>query len=159
MPELLVVVSAGHSKTTLVGIMRVGWVVSRTVMVWRQLALLPQSSVAVQRRRMVMVPPQLLLMESVKVTSTDPQVSWAVATPVALVPVSAGHSSVRSSGQKIVGGVVSFTVTAIEQALTQPLLVTRRERVKLSAQFVPAATVTVWALVAPEIEPSPEMDQ
>jgi hypothetical protein len=42
----------------------VGLVVSRTVIVWTQLALLPQASVAVQVRAIISVPPQLLVTES-----------------------------------------------------------------------------------------------
>ena len=50
-PFLLVLISAGHSSTTLAGQMMAGGVVSRTVMVCTALVLLPQSSVAVQVRR------------------------------------------------------------------------------------------------------------
>src|SRR5229473_1209566 len=74
---------------------RVGGVVSRTVMVWMQLAELPQASVAVQVRAMTLVPVQPLVVASLKVTVTWLQVSVAVATPVLLVVVSAGHSRTR----------------------------------------------------------------
>src|SRR6267142_1044336 len=57
-PGALVLVSAGHSSTRSGGQLKVGLVESRTVMVWMQLALLPQASVAVQVRAMVSVPPQ-----------------------------------------------------------------------------------------------------
>src|SRR6266581_4026694 len=87
-----------------------GGVVSRTVMVWMQRELLPQASVAIQVRAMTLVAPQLLVTESLKLTLTAPQPSWAVATPVALVSVSAGHSSTRFGGQVMTGGVVSRTV-------------------------------------------------
>src|SRR5438067_1956478 len=100
---------AGHSKTTLVGQIMEGGVVSRTVMVWTQLLLLPQVSVAVQVRQRVRVPPQLLLTESLKLIVTEPQPSVAVAAPVALVLVLAGHSRTRLVGQMIEGGVVSLT--------------------------------------------------
>ena len=60
----LVPVLAGHSSTTLVGIVSVGGVVSRTVMVWTALVLLPHWSVTVQVRQIVSVPPQLLLTTS-----------------------------------------------------------------------------------------------
>jgi hypothetical protein len=39
------------------------------------------------------------------------QVSWAVATPVALVLVSAGHSRIRFGGQVMTGLVVSRIVS------------------------------------------------
>ena len=42
----------------------VGGVVSLSVMVWIQLALLPQASVAVHVREMIFEPPQVLLTES-----------------------------------------------------------------------------------------------
>ena len=87
------------------------------------------------------------------------QPSCAVATPVTLVVVTAGHSRVRSDGQVIVGGLVSFTCASVVQALEQPLLTTFRPRVKLVPQAVPAMTVTVRALVAPERAPLPVIDQ
>ena len=57
-PKAFVVVSAGHCNVTLVGQVMIGGVVSRTVMVCVQLALLLQTSVAVQRRAMMEVWPQ-----------------------------------------------------------------------------------------------------
>ncbi len=60
-PVTSVVGEAGHSRTTLLGQVMVGGVVSRTVMVWTQWALLPQASVAVQVRAMILAPPQVLL--------------------------------------------------------------------------------------------------
>src|SRR5215469_4579842 len=110
MPVALVLVLAGHSRTRSGGQVRVGLVVSRTVIVWTQLELLPQASVAVQVRAMTLVAPQLLLTESLYVMATWLQVSVAVATPVALVPVSAGHSNVRLGGQVMTGLVMSRTV-------------------------------------------------
>src|SRR6266702_3439197 len=109
-PVALVVLSAGQSSTRSGGQVMVGLVVSRTMMVCTQLALLPQASVAVQVRKMVSVAPQLLLTESLYVISTALQVSVAVAMPLALVEVSAGHSKVRFDGQVITGRVVSRTV-------------------------------------------------
>jgi hypothetical protein len=46
------------------GLVMTGGVVSRTVMVWTQLALLPQASVAVQVREMTLALPQGLLTAS-----------------------------------------------------------------------------------------------
>src|SRR2546423_713683 len=97
-----------------------GGVVSRTVMVWMQLRLLPHSSVAVHVRATTLVAPHLLVNESLKRTMTELQPSWAVATPVALVLVSAGHSSTRFGGQVMTGGVVSRTVMVWMQLLLLP---------------------------------------
>src|SRR6266571_3972658 len=97
-----------------------GGVVSRTVIVWMQLFLLPQASVAVQVRAMTLVPPQLVVTESLKLRLTELQPSSAVATPVKLVRVSAGHSSARSGGQVMSGGVVSRTVMVCTQRLLLP---------------------------------------
>src|SRR2546430_8001354 len=88
-----------------------------------------------------------------------PQSSWAVATPVMLVVVTAGHSRILSGGQVMVGEVVSFTATSVVHALEQPLLITVRLRVKLVPQAVPAVTATVRAFVAPEMLPLPRIVQ
>src|SRR5215471_11502253 len=106
-PVALVLVSAGHSSTRSGGQVMTGLVVSRTVMVWTQLARFAQASVAVQVREMTWPPPQVLLTESLKVIITTLQESVAVARPVALGEVSAGHSKVRLGGQVITGLVVS----------------------------------------------------
>src|SRR5882724_11821556 len=74
------------------------------------LVLFPHESVALPLRRIIFVPPQLLLAASVNVTVTEPQPSWAVATPVLFVVVTAGHSSVKLAGKISVGGMVSRTV-------------------------------------------------
>src|SRR6266581_200071 len=89
---------------------------------------------------------------------TRPQSSVAVATPVALVLVLAGHCSTRSGGGEIIGGTVSLTITRVLHELEQPLLVTFRNRVKLAPQAAPALTLTVCAFVAPEMEPLPVID-
>src|SRR6516225_9103614 len=90
--------------------MRVGAVVSCTVLVWTPLVLLPQASVAVQVRATTLVPPQWLLTTSLYVMVTELQAEEAVATPVALVVVLAGHSRTRLGGRMSVGAVVSCTV-------------------------------------------------
>src|SRR5207249_2889348 len=95
-------------------------VVSRTVIVCRQLALLLQPSVAVQRRDTTLVPPQLLLVLSLYVMVTGPQPSCALATPVALVRRSAPHSSTRFGGQVRVGLMVSRTVIVWVQLMLFP---------------------------------------
>src|ERR1041384_2439993 len=119
-PVALVVVAAPHSSVRLGGGVRMGGVVSRTVMVCSAFVLLPQASVAVQIREMTLAPPQLLLTESLKLMFTKLQLSCAVATPVALVPVSAGHSRVRFGGQVIAGLVVSRTVIVWTQLVVLP---------------------------------------
>src|SRR6266571_3212352 len=119
-PVALVLVPAGHSSTRLAGQVMAGGVVSRTVMVWMQRELLPQASVAIQVRAMTLVPPQLVVTESLKLRLTEPQPSRAVATPVKLVLVSAGHSSTTFVGQVMTGGVVSSTVIVCAQLLLLP---------------------------------------
>jgi hypothetical protein len=88
---------------------------SRTLMVCAQVAALPHWSTALQVRMMVLVPPQPFVTASVNVIVTVPQASVAVATPVLLVLVSAGQSSVRLGGHVITGGVVSRTVMVCKQ--------------------------------------------
>ena len=84
-----------------------GATLSRTVIVWIALAVLPQSSVAIHVREMMFVP-LAPLAASLKVIVTDPQLSWAVALPVEFVEVSVdGHSSETSAGTVSVGLVVS----------------------------------------------------
>src|SRR5215469_16198948 len=53
-PVALVLVSAGHSSTRSGGAVITGGVVSRTVICWTQVLALPQSSVAVQVRLMIL---------------------------------------------------------------------------------------------------------
>src|SRR5258708_4902114 len=98
-PVLFVVVSAGHSRIRSGGQLMIGLVVSRTVIVWMQLAELPQASVPVQVLAMTLVPGHPFVAASLNVTVTWLHVSVAVATPVLLVEVSAGHSSIRFVGQ------------------------------------------------------------
>ena len=84
-----------------------GGVVSRTAIVWMQLVLLPQASVAVHVREIVRLLPHPAVTASVKRTVTVPQPSVAVAVPVEAGEVSAVHSTVISCGQLNVGLVVS----------------------------------------------------
>lgn len=109
-PVMFVVVTAGHSSVMSVGTIKLGGVVSLIVIVWMRLVVLPHSSVAVHVRKMTFVPAQLLLTESLKLTLGVPQESCALATPVELVPVSAGHSKMRFVGMARLGRVVSRTV-------------------------------------------------
>src|SRR5947207_2515379 len=109
-PVALVLMSAGHSSTRSDGQLRVGLMVSRTVIVWVQLALLPQPSVAVQVRRMLPLPVQLALpTASTKLMFATPlQVSVAVATPVLFVVGDTVHSRVMAAGQVMTGATVSW---------------------------------------------------
>jgi hypothetical protein len=63
-PVALVVVSAGQSSTKSWGQVITGLVVSRTVIFWTQVLKLPHSSVAVQVRKVTLVPLHPLLTES-----------------------------------------------------------------------------------------------
>src|SRR5688572_19174265 len=76
----------------------VGAVVSTRVMVWRPLMLLPHASSAVQVRAMIFVPPHgsSFTTSLKRMETTPPHPSMAVAVPVELVLVAAGHSKVRS---------------------------------------------------------------
>src|SRR6266542_221387 len=143
-PQALVLVSAGHSSTRSGGQVMVGFTVSRTVMVCAQEALLPHWSVAVQVRVSTRVAPQFVLTTSLYVMLTALHPSWAVATPVTLVRVSAGHSSTRSAGQVMVGLRVSRTVMVCTQLL---LLLHASVAVQVRAMtFVPAQLLVVPSL-------------
>src|SRR3989442_15272766 len=109
-PVALVRVSAGQLSVTTAGQVMLGGLVSCTVMVWTQLALLVHASVAVQVLFFLMIrrPPRSTLFPYT--TLFRSQVSVAVATPVALVRVSAGQLSVTPAGQVMLGGLVSWTV-------------------------------------------------
>src|SRR5215469_390240 len=106
-PVALVLVLARHCRTRFGGAVIVGGFVSCTVIVWTALALLPHKSAAIQVRAMTLLLPQLEVTASLKATVTLPQLSWAVATPVTLVRVSAGHSRTALGGAVMVGGAVS----------------------------------------------------
>ena len=119
-PVALVVVGAGHSKVKSDGATIVGGVVSRIVINWIPLVVLPQASVALHSREINFEPPQILLMLSLNVTVTLPQPSWAVAVPVLRMFVLAGHSKVRFTGSVNVGGVESRTVIVWIAFVTLP---------------------------------------
>src|SRR6266540_1567963 len=63
-PVALGVVFAGHWSVKLVGAVILGGMMSRTVMVWSALRLLPHWSVAVHVRAMTLVLPQLVVTTS-----------------------------------------------------------------------------------------------
>ena len=69
---------------------------------------------------MTLVLAQLVVTTSLKLMLTEPQPSVAVATPVALVVVLAGHSSTRLVGATMPGGVVSRTVIVCTALLLLP---------------------------------------
>src|SRR5437773_2745114 len=117
MPVALVLRSAGHSRTRSGGQVMVGLRVWSTVMVCEHVGLLPHSSAAVQVRVSTRVAPQLVLTASLYVMVTALHPSWAVATPVTLVRVSAGHSNTASGGQMMVGFKVSRTVMVCTQLM------------------------------------------
>jgi hypothetical protein len=110
-PVALVAMLVPHSTMMFVGGTSTGGAMSRTVMVWTQVELLPHGSVARQVREMTFALPQLVLVESLNVIVGVPQVSVAVATPVAFVVVTAGQSRVRFVGHVMTGAVVSMIVT------------------------------------------------
>jgi hypothetical protein len=65
--------------------------------------------------------PQAVALESENVTTTALHKSLALARPVLLVEMFAGHSSVIFAGQKVmVGGVVSRTVMVCVQLAALP---------------------------------------
>src|SRR5258706_13244917 len=102
------------------------------------------------------IPPQLLLIVSRKLTDTAPHPSWAVATPVALVRVSAGHSRVRSGGQMRLGGDHAAVGANAPEKLAQPLLTTGKSSEKVAPQAGTAMTGTAAPLVAHGLVPLPE---
>ena len=99
-----------HSTLASGGQTMLGGVVSTIVMIWVQLVVNPQLSVAVQVRVMVPVLPQAGSKLSLKVMFTPPQLSDPVAIPVASGEVDIPHSTVASGGHTMVGGVVSSIV-------------------------------------------------
>src|SRR5439155_27122146 len=109
-PVLLVVGRTVHSRVRSAGQVMSGSVVSLKLMVCRQAALLPQPSVAVQVRRMVPLPVQLMMSNaSTKLILLTPlHVSVADAVPVLAVVGKTVHSKVMSAGQVMSGCAVSW---------------------------------------------------
>ena len=103
-------VLAGHSKVRFAGNDSVGGVESRTVIVWIAFVTLPQRSRAVHVRWMTFVAAQLVTTESLNVTVAVLQPSMAVAIPVLVVLVFAGHSKVTFGGITSAGARESRTV-------------------------------------------------
>ena len=91
------------------------------MMVCVQVLVLPAASVALQVRMMVPVPLQPpRLVTSVKVNVAVPQLSVAVAVPVAAGNVLVLHWTVTLEGHVIVGAVPSSTVTVKVQVAVLP---------------------------------------
>ena len=111
-PVLLVVGGIVHSSVMSGGQVIAGPTLSLKLIVCRQVELLPQPSVAVQVRSIIGFPVQLFEPKtSLKIMFLTPlQESVAVAAPVLLVVAVTEHSKVRSAGQVITGGVVSWKV-------------------------------------------------
>src|SRR5437867_2722883 len=92
-------------------------------------------------------------------TLPPPQPPLAVAVPVLLVKVDSPHCNCRSSGQTKIGAPPSVTVTASWQVLLLQLVASVTSRLKVNEPGLVAVTAIVCVLVAPLMEPSPEMDQ
>src|SRR5690349_6482269 len=95
-PVLVVVGGTVHSKVMFVGQLITGAVVSWNRIACTQLARLPQPSVAVQVRKIVPLPVQLVVLNaSAKLMLVTPlHVSVAVARPVLIVVAATVHSRV-----------------------------------------------------------------
>src|SRR6266516_4445473 len=103
-------VSPVHSTVLSEGIVRLGLVVSTTVIFWAPLVTLLQASVAVQVRVMTPVLPQPGAKASVWLIVTAPHVSLPVASPVPAGLLSPVHSTVLSDGIVRLGLAVSTMV-------------------------------------------------
>jgi hypothetical protein len=105
-PVRSVVGGSVHSRVMSAGHVITGAVVSLNLIVCWQLTLLPQPSVAVQVRKIVPRPVQLVVPKaSAKVmAATALHASAAVATPVLFVVGGSVHSRVMSAGHVITGG-------------------------------------------------------
>src|SRR5258708_13563517 len=94
-----------------------GGTVSLKLIVCKQVELFPQPSTAVQVRRIVPLPVQLVVPNaSTKLMFVIPlQVSVALAVPVLLVVGNTVHSRVIFAGQTITGGTVSLKLIVCKQ--------------------------------------------
>ena len=105
-------VTAVHSIVTFPGHVIIGAVLSSTTIVWLQVFMFPQSSVAFHVRVMVYSCGQVgeAIVASVKLkVGIASQLSVAVALPVLAGKVLAVHSIVVLAGHVIIGGVLSST--------------------------------------------------
>jgi hypothetical protein len=105
------------------GHVRVGGVLSNTVMIWAQVAVLPQTSVAVYTRVIVywFAHTWLDITSFATVTVTvPPQLSVAVTRAVFGAGTSAAQETVIPGGHVSVGGVPSYTVIIWAQVAVLP---------------------------------------
>src|SRR5436309_1080361 len=115
--------SRAHGTFTGAGQVMIGGVVSLTVIVWVQVALLPHTSVALYVRVMVNWLKQLLALITslTQLTVTVPaQLSLAVTRLVLGAGTSRAHGTFTGAGQVMIGGVVSLTVIAWVQVALLP---------------------------------------
>jgi len=107
------VIGSRQLMVTLTGQVMTGGVISCIVIVCRQVDTLPQASVAVQVRAIVLLPGQLpTALESLKVIiGAGSQLSVAVAVPLAAGVTGSWQLMVTFAGQVMTGGVISCTVT------------------------------------------------
>jgi len=120
--KLRLLTFSSHSIVISFGAVKVGLVLSSTVIVCVSELEFPHSSVAVQVLTIVFVFPQVAVSTSLSVIVTLPQVSDPVATPVFAEDVSSVHSIVVSAGALIVGGVVSTTLIVCVPVVMLPHL-------------------------------------
>src|SRR5256885_5295317 len=109
-PVLLVVGNTAHSRVMSAGQTTTGGTLSLKLMVCKQLALFPQPSNAVQVRRIVPLPVQLVGSEECSVVrvGSSRRASFDLDEPVLLVVGKTAHSRVMSAGQRTTGGTVSL---------------------------------------------------
>ena len=124
-PVVSVEVSSMHSKVRFAGQVMTGGVVSSTCISWTQVAVLPQSSVAIQvltSRYSWLQPSCVEKVTSLYVTAGDiSQLSDEVAVPLFAGRVVSSHSIVTSDGQEVMtGGVVSSTVISCAHEVLFP---------------------------------------
>ena len=140
-------VAASHSTVTFAGQVMSGAVVSIMVMVWVQLLLLPQSSVAVQVRVMLDAPAQLpaAMLSDKAMTGVLVQLSVAVAEPVSAAAVEASHSRVTLAGQEMSGAMLSVTVIVWTQLPTLPhsSVLDQLREITVSTGQLPEATLSL----------------
>jgi hypothetical protein len=140
-------ISVVHCTVALAGQVITGATMSRVVISCWQSALLPQVSVAVQVRVIVLVSGQLLdVMLSAKLmTGALSQLSVAVALPVAAGALEASHSIVTLAGQVMAGALLSTTLMAWSQLSTLPQLSVAVQVRVISFSFaqLPAATLSL----------------
>jgi hypothetical protein len=134
---------SSQSIVKLLGQEMVGGALSCTEMVCEHaVALLPQSSVAVQVRVVVYIPgqpPSTVLFPLMLISTFKSQSSVAMGTPKDGME---GHSTVVLDGQVRLGAVLSSTVTVLVQVLAHGLVPATSVRVYVVLQAPEAVTST-----------------